>query len=645
MDVGDLVGGRYRLRERFAEGAVGQVWRATDELVPRTVVLKRTLIDGERGQRAVLQEAAILAETQHPHVVTLHDVIPGGAGGGDHWLVMEYVTSRSLAGLVNALPGRRLADEDGVEAWRRAAEIGVQLAEALRAVHAKGVVHRDVKPGNVLVADNWFVKLGDFGNCGAGDPEETQGEGPIPRTPAYAAPEVHRGGVPSRASDVFSLGATLFRVVEGHSLYGPRATEAEMEMRARAGAFVGAERAGRLGPVLDRLLEPRPEDRPDAAEAVALLRGLLPTPAADSTAAGARSGPEPVDAVNAPSAPPRSRRLAWAAWAGVGLVALAATVVVGLRIFEGEGNGNAPPADPPPVPDALRPQDRAVGEVVGHAPSADPCALVDPAGLAAFGDTELDRDYGNFDRCDIRLLPPEGGEVVLMVDLNNAPAPEISSPSEQVGDVRVVSHPSTGEDCTRFVLLPDGNWLTVAAKYWDDGAPDLCAIADAGARHAADVVNEHGTLPRRPAEFPPGSLARYSACALLDTATLTAAVPGLDTGSPNTGFAEWQCEWYGMADDATVMLRFDRAEPLTAEHGHATQFNGYDAAVGPEVEGPGTCRVILEYRHYTDEEGNPAVEKLFLVVGSPDGEDAACAAAGALMTTASAVLPPPPGRS
>ncbi|RBM05585.1 serine/threonine-protein kinase [Streptomyces sp. PT12] len=644
MDVGDLVGGRYRLRERFTEGAMGQVWRATDALVPRTVVLKRTHVDGGRGQRAVLQEAAILAEMQHPHVVTLHDVIPGDAGGGDHWLVMEYVTSRSLAGLVNALPRRRLADDDGVQAWRRAAEIGVQLAEALRAVHAKGVVHRDVKPGNVLVADNWFVKLGDFGNCGAGDPEETQGEGPIPRTPAYAAPEVHRGGVPSRASDVFSLGATLFRVVEGHSLYGPSATEAEMEMRARAGAFVAAVRAGPLGPVLDRLLAPRPEDRPDAAEAVALLRGLLP--AADVRSAPPRSGPvpvdAPVDALNAPPAPPRSRPPAWAVLAGVGLVALAAAVVVGLRISGGEGNGNAQPADPAPVPEALRPPDRPVGQVIGHAPSADPCALVDPVGLAAFGDTRLDRDYGNFDRCDVRVLPPDGGEIDVMVDLNNAPAPEISSPSEPVGDVRVVSYPPTGDDCTRLVLLPDGNWLTVAAKYGDGGAPDRCAIADASARHAADVVNEHGTLPRRPAAFPPGSLAGYSACALLDAATLTAAVPGLDTGSPNTGFAEWQCEWYGMADDAAVMLRFDRAEPLTAEHGHATQFNGYDAAVGRGAEGPGTCRVILEYRHYTGEEGDPAVEKLFLVVGSPDGEDAACAAAGELMTSASSALPPPP---
>ncbi|WP_159001403.1 serine/threonine-protein kinase, partial [Streptomyces sp. SBT349] len=192
VEKGDLVGGRYRLRERFTEGGMGEVWRATDEFVPRTVVLKRTLLDGERGREEVLREAAILAEMQHRHVVTLHDVIPhekDGGDGGDYWLVMEYVRSSSLSGIVNALPGRRLAEEDGVPPWRRAAEVGLQIAEVLRAVHAKGVVHRDIKPGNVLIADRWFVKVTDFGNCGAVDPEGTQDgtdrEDPVPRTPAY----------------------------------------------------------------------------------------------------------------------------------------------------------------------------------------------------------------------------------------------------------------------------------------------------------------------------------------------------------------------------------------------------------------------------------------------------------------------------
>ncbi|MDT0445950.1 serine/threonine-protein kinase [Streptomyces johnsoniae] len=619
MDIGDMVGGRYALEERFDEGGQGEVWRAADERLRRTVVLKRILLEGERGRRYAQREAKILADMQHPNVVVLHDVHEAEDGGTDPgkgtecWLVMEYVESRSLSSVLRGLPDRRLpdTDADGVPAWRRAAGIGVQIARALQAVHAKGVVHRDVKPGNVLVTADWHAKLGDFGTSGGGDGEDTFGDtGRCPYTAAYAAPEVHRGGRATAASDVFSLGAALFAALEGRSVYGRDGEDGvDPETRARAGVPLGPRRAGPLTEVLDSLLKPLPEDRPDAAEARRLLERAL----------AGRSGAA------------RRRRSRTAALAAAALAA--AGWLGGDVLVDGEASGDAS-------------GDGGARENGGGAPhiedqrTADPCGLLSPRALARFGAVRLDRDYGNFDRCDLLVEPAAGGEVDVLVDLNTAPSPESAERIERDGEVGVVRFAADESACERFLLLPDGNWALVAAKHSYETDPDLCGMADAATDHALGVLNSGDPFPRRPVPFPDVSLALHDACGLPTTEALVAALPGVRAAEADVGFGDWSCGWHSSMDDSWIDLRFDRDGPLTAEDGEPVRFGRYSGALEPDGDGPKTCVGHLEYRTYYDSDNAPAVEKLLLVVSGPGEPGVLCETAGELMESMAAELPP-----
>src|SRR5690606_19920511 len=206
------IGGRYRLDERIGAGAMGAVWRATDELLNRTVAVKELLAAAapptaagndalEESRQRLLREGRIGARMQHPHVISMFDVV---VHDDRPWLVMEYLPSRSLAAIL-AEKGSLPQEEVGA--------IGRQVADARAAAHVAGVTHRDVKPGNVLIADDGRVKLTDFGVSRAVDDVQLTRTGLIAGTPAYLAPEVARGLTPTAASDVFALGATLYAAV------------------------------------------------------------------------------------------------------------------------------------------------------------------------------------------------------------------------------------------------------------------------------------------------------------------------------------------------------------------------------------------------------------------------------------------------
>lgn len=233
MHSGQLVVGRYRLEEQVGRGGNGTVWRATDEELGRTVAVKRAL-PRDDGQQVRLQrrEAKILAKLNHPNVVTLYDMVNDGA---EWWLVMEYIPARSLA-------------EHGTLPPDRVARIGAQIARALQAVHAAGVLHRDIKPGNVLLFGDDHAKLGDFGISQVVEGDATLNDTAlVVGTPGYLAPEVANGEDPTRASDVFSLGAMLFAAVEGRSPYGVSGNPLVLIRRAAAGdiARPGAPRRRR----------------------------------------------------------------------------------------------------------------------------------------------------------------------------------------------------------------------------------------------------------------------------------------------------------------------------------------------------------------------------------------------------------------
>lgn len=269
IDTGQVIAGHYRVLERVGSGGMGVVWRARDERLQRVVAVKQLLLqpglsaeETESARQRTLREARIAARLQHPNAIVVFDV---AEHGGEPCLVLEYMASRSLAAV--------LADRAALPA-PEVAGIGRQIASALAAAHAAGIVHRDVKPGNVLIDAAGIAKITDFGvSRAAGDVTVTQ-TGIMAGTPAYLAPEVARGREPTPASDVFSLGATLYTAVEGHTPFGDTGNQLALLHAAAAGRVDPPQRAGPLASVLMKLLQTDPTQRPDMAQAAAGLAGV-----------------------------------------------------------------------------------------------------------------------------------------------------------------------------------------------------------------------------------------------------------------------------------------------------------------------------------------------------------------------------------
>ncbi|MFC9683333.1 serine/threonine-protein kinase [Streptomyces sp. NPDC056948] len=262
---GQLVAGRYRLADSIGSGGMGRVWRAHDEVLHRSVAIKEltaALYVSESEQAVLLArtraEARAAARINHSAVVTVHDVLEHD---GRPWIVMELVEGRSLADAVK---------EEGRVEPREAARVGLWVLRALRAAHTAGVLHRDVKPGNVLLGRDGRVLLTDFGIA------QIEGDTTITRTGEvvgsvdYLAPERVRGHDPGPSSDLWALAATLYTAVEGRSPF--RRTTPLTTMQAVVEEEAGQlQHAGPLGPVITALLRKDPATRPDASEAERML--------------------------------------------------------------------------------------------------------------------------------------------------------------------------------------------------------------------------------------------------------------------------------------------------------------------------------------------------------------------------------------
>lgn len=265
---GKAVGGRYELHDLLGRGGMGSVWRGEDLLLQRPVAVKRVelpahLPDHERStlRSRVLREARAAARVGHPRLVTIFDVVEEE---GTVFLVQELVDAPTLKQLVNERGPLRPAE---------VARIGVQLAEGLAAAHANGVIHRDVKPSNVMVRDDGSVKLADFGIASvSGDPQIT-GTGVVIGSPAYMAPEQATGETVGAAADVWSLGATLYFAVEGTQPFGKSDTLSTLTAVVNEPPRT-TTRAGGLDTVLTRLLQKDPAARPSVAEVARLLDGV-----------------------------------------------------------------------------------------------------------------------------------------------------------------------------------------------------------------------------------------------------------------------------------------------------------------------------------------------------------------------------------
>jgi serine/threonine protein kinase len=264
--VGRIVLGRYRIRSLLGRGGMGRVWLADDELLARSVALKQYVPRdsrpeaSERSARArVLNEARAAARVDHPGVVRIHDVIRDEE---QLWIVMEPLTGRTLADVIKS---------DGPLPAESVASIAMLLLDALRAVHAAGVLHCDLKPGNVQLCEGGRVVLTDFGIARRAGSTLHPSPSEFTGSPAYVSPERVRGGELRPASDMFSLGATLFAAAEGRSPFEGRDVIGTL-MSVVEDPAVPSERAGVLRPVIEGLLAKEPEHRLTADEAFSALQ-------------------------------------------------------------------------------------------------------------------------------------------------------------------------------------------------------------------------------------------------------------------------------------------------------------------------------------------------------------------------------------
>ncbi|MFC4048747.1 serine/threonine-protein kinase [Actinomadura syzygii] len=605
MRLGAEVGGRYRLIKGPIRGGTGEVWLADDPELGRRVALKRARLDGV-GPGAfdrLRSEARALARFSHPHVVTLYDAVRVRTGDEDtSWLVLEYVPGGSL----DAWPPMRPES---------AARVGAQIASALSALHAEGIVHCDVKPGNIVVTDDGTAKLTDFGAAYRfGGRETVTRNGAVSHTPAYAAPEVVRGR-PEPASDVFSLGATVQALVTGAPPGDPAARAADL---------------GPLAGVVAALLRPEPGARPAPAEARRLLEEVAGPAEPERPGYAAPTEDESSAAVR--TTQPWRRPVAFARRHPVAVSAAGAVVALGVALaIVIPSSGGTAPAKPKPKPVSL----------IGDPRTADPCALTDPSALRKFGGTELDNDYGNFDRCDVLVSTGGDGEVDVKFDLDTGGGPETAGPARTIGRVRVVEDRAEDDFCGRILVLPppDAGTTIVVDAHQTQGRPvPLCPIAETAAVRAVAALNR-APLARRSPPFPARSLAHRNACAMIGPGALD-IVPGVDAAEPDVGFGGWGCEWGSTTRDIDVHLFFDRGQPPTAaDDGNPTRLRGRPAFVQPKGDGDGTCVVRVVHRTYSDQHGDEAAELLYLVArGAPPVKEL-CAMATTLADAAAAQLP------
>ncbi|MFI6759087.1 ricin-type beta-trefoil lectin domain protein [Micromonospora sp. NPDC050417] len=272
-----LITDRYLLVELIGQGEMGRVWKAQDKLLERVVAIKEIvpppgLTDEARqalGNHS-LREARAIARLSHANAVRVYDVL---STDGNTWMVMEYVASRSLQQVITT---------DGPVPPLLAAKIGLSVLDALRAAHLAGIMHRDVKPSNVLVSEDEQIVLVGFGLATQVDEVEATSTNMTIDSPAYISPERAISDTVGPEGDLWSLGATLFAAVEGHAPYARRSSLMTLAALATEPPPV-AEHAGPLAPALEGLLRKNPAERVDIGTAERLLRQALQPQAPGST--------------------------------------------------------------------------------------------------------------------------------------------------------------------------------------------------------------------------------------------------------------------------------------------------------------------------------------------------------------------------
>ncbi|AVH57004.1 MULTISPECIES: serine/threonine-protein kinase [Streptomyces] len=283
--AGRLIGGRYRLLSKLGHGGMGTVWRAKDETVDREVAVKEPRVPDHLPEREranaferMRREARAAARLDHPGVVNVHDV---AVVDGQPWIVMELVQGRSLG---DAL-------QEGTLGVRESARVGLEVLGALEAAHAAGILHRDVKPDNVLLGRHDRIVLTDFGIAQIEGETNLTDTGGFVGSPEYIAPERVLGQRPGPASDLWSLGVLLYAATEGVSPFRRSNTPATLQSVLNSTPTPPASASGPLAQVINGLLDKEPSRRPGAAQVRRLLEEAAQPPAQAPTQVVQIAGP------------------------------------------------------------------------------------------------------------------------------------------------------------------------------------------------------------------------------------------------------------------------------------------------------------------------------------------------------------------
>ncbi|MFD4537367.1 protein kinase [Kitasatospora sp. NPDC058397] len=367
--TGRLLAGRYRLNGVLGRGGMGTVWRAEDEMLGRTVAVKElrmnASVEEEEKHRLIvrtLREAKATARIRHNSAVTVFDVVDED---DRPWIVMELVESRSLADVIR---------EDGPLAPARAAEIALDVLGVLSAAHALGILHRDVKPSNVLIGDDGRVVLTDFGIASVEGDASVTSTGMLVGAPSYISPERARGQKPGPPADLWSLGGTLYAMVEGRPPYDRGSALATLTA-VMTEELTAPVNAGALQPVIEGLLAKDPAERLDASQTRSMLKRVVAeaTSKAESTTVHALPVESPAAAAEPEEAPAEAEEGRKRSIGG-----LLGTVRVGSRAKDEEPAAVAEPVVEPAPEPASPSSDVASGSASGplaasgSAPAAEP---------------------------------------------------------------------------------------------------------------------------------------------------------------------------------------------------------------------------------------------------------------------------------
>ena len=466
------VADRYTLDSQLGKGGMGVVWSATDTLLQRPVAIKQVklppsipLADREAIKARSTREARAAAQLSHPNVVGIFDVVEED---GVTWIVMELVRAPSLSATVR---------EEGTLDSRAAARIGLDVLDGLDAAHSKGIVHRDVKPSNVMVTADGRAKLADFGIASLkGDPKITT-TGMIMGSPSFMAPEQAIGQDAGPATDLWSLGATLYFATEGTPPFDKGQPIPTLTAVVHEDAPT-PQGAGALGPVIAALMSKEAVDRPDADAVRAMLVDVAEGLQAEiSTQAHPVSAPAPdeppLDRESQPAAAstweePRPSGRGRGALVALGVVAL---LVAGAVAFFAFRDDQEPRNEGPQAANEQQPEG---GEEEPEAPDVGPTRNF-TAGDTGYGvKVPTGWEERPQDESMIDLVDPATGDY-LRVDWTDAPGEDALAAWEQQEAAFATSHEGYEQLQLKAVDYQDSPTAALWEYRWTEGDSPLRA--------------------------------------------------------------------------------------------------------------------------------------------------------------------------